>query len=317
MVQRPQAILQALAGAGHPVYFVDTTIARRHDYGNVAIVPSLDAVPGRDVIVYLHFPRAAMYLDKFDHPTVVYDILDDLAIYDAGESGLGGDRSSAGYHRRLVTEADVVMVSSPVLAERHRAQRSNLVVVENGVDTKRFGTRHPRPDDLPRAELVVGYHGAIAAWFDFDLLATVAAAMPKAVFVLIGPVTSEVRGRLHEVSSLPNVAWLGERRSSDIAAYVQSFDVGAIWFVENDLTAAVSPLKLYEYLASGVPVVSSPLPAAVAHPLVATPATADEWVGALLDPRRGDLAGAAAAADWNRRIQPLLEALEAAGWTRA
>ena len=99
--------------------------------------------------------------------------------------------------------------------------------------------------------------------------------------------------------------------------YVQSFDVGAIWFVVDRLTEGVSPLKMYEYLAAGKPVVATPIPACVATPVVSTAAGADAWVTALEAELRPSADGprrlAAQSASWDRRVATLLGELESRG----
>jgi hypothetical protein len=123
---------------------------------------------------------------------------------------------------------------------------------------------------------------------------------------------------------MANVAVLGERPSDDMPGYVQAFDIGAIWFVLDDLTEAVTPLKLYELMAAGVPAVSTPLPACVAEPLVHTAGDAAGFVAALEQARTeaGDPEFQARAravgsnAGWVGRIAPLRERLDDAGLLR-
>jgi glycosyltransferase involved in cell wall biosynthesis len=325
MRQRPQYLLEAFAAAGHPVYFVDPRQPAPRTARNVRIVPSLDHVPAEGVILYVHFAPARRRFGDFADPVVVYDILDDLSIYEDGERGLPADMRVAASHPDVVASADVVIASSTVLAERHRSERPDLVLVENGVDPDRFGTPAARPGDLPAGEgPVAGYHGAIAAWFDFDLAVAVARRLPRWRFVFVGPVDRSVRADADRLADLPNVTMLGERRADDMPGYVQSFDVGTVWFRLDHLTEAVSPLKVFEYLAAGKPVVSTPLPACTAIPEVRTATSAGGFAIALESALaagrdRSFVAAArevAAGAAWQARLQPVLERLEAAGRLR-
>jgi len=117
------------------------------------------------------------------------------------------------------------------------------------------------------------------------------------------------------------VTLIGERSPDTIAGYVRAFDVGVIPFVVDDLTEGVSPLKMYEYLAAGVPVVATPLPACVEHPLVATAATVASFEDALTAAvaLRSDHAFGAAAckaaaeASWDGRVGLVRGALEERG----
>lgn len=319
MRQRPQFLLEAFARAGHPVYFVDPRESAPRSVGGVSIVPSLDAVPAEHVILYLHFAPLSDLIERFADAIVIYDILDDLTIYESDEMGLPAERTVAHHHPLLMERADQAIVSNPVLAARHRSERDDLILIENGVDAQRFGTPMARPAELPDLDApLVGYRGAVAQWFDFDLLAAVAEAGPEWRFVLVGPVDARVAGDVDAVSALPNVEFIGERSPDAMAGYAQAFDVEAVWFVVDDLTQGVTPLKVFESLAAGTPVVSTPLPACDAIPGVRIAAEPAGFADALLaamqdgsDPEwRRQAAETADRADWKRRLEPLLRRLD-------
>lgn len=321
MRQRPQFLLEAFAAAGHPVYFVDPRERTPRTAGDVSIVPSLDDVPGEHVILYLHFAPLRGLVDQFADVVVVYDILDDLTIYEADEVGLPSERTVAHHHPYLMDRADQVIVSNPVLDERHRSERSDLMLIENGVDAARFSETAPSPTDLPDAGgPIVGYRGAIARWFDFDLLRTVAEDEPDWLFVLVGPIDGRVTAEVESLLVIPNVELIGERDSDAMPGYAQAFDIEAVWFIVDELTQGVTPLKVFEALAAGTPVVSTPLPACKAIPGVRTATGPTEFLDALhaalqdaTDPDWLTLAAETAeSADWSRRLGPLLDRLDAA-----
>lgn len=321
MRQRPQYLIAALARAGHPAYFVDRSQRRSFVDGGVTVVPSLREVPAASPILYIHFAPVGELIGRFSDPVVVYDILDDLSIYDSGEVGLPeGDRVRT-HHGPLVEQASVVIASAPVLIGRHRHERDDILLVENGVDVAQFSSPRPRPTDLPEGRPLIGYHGAVASWFDFGLLEATAAANPDWDFVLLGPVLPDVASEATRIGARDNVHFLGERSSDDIVAYVQAFDVGVIWFVVDHLTEAVSPLKMFEYLAADTPAVSTPLPAARAVPQVRVAASPVEMSSAiraaLTDAGNpGERRRAADEADWSRRIAPLVTRLDEQGLRR-
>lgn len=319
MRQRPQYVLAAFAAAGHPVYFVDhrEPVARTAD--GVRIVPRISEVPTRDVILYVHFAPLRELFDSFERPAIVYDILDDLTIYEADETHLPADRRVAAHHDATLRRADVVLTSSPQLATTHRAEAPDLLMVENGVDTAKFSAPAEVPTDLPTGNgPLVGYVGAVSYWFDFQLLAEVAKGLPDWRFCLVGPVDPRAEDEARQLDGIDNIFLLGERPSDVVPGYIQAFDVGTVWFRINELTRAVSPLKLYEYLAAGVPCVSTPVPVAVASPAVRTAATSTEFVEqirlAVEERDRPDFLAAAAEevaeAEWLNRIQPILRRLE-------
>ena len=320
MRQRPQYLLAAFAKAGYPVYFVDPRETKPVERDGVQVVPSIRRVPAGGVILYVHFAPLRHMFGRFDDAVVVYDLLDDLSIYDAEEEGVPAERRVAAHHPHVMQRADVVIVSNEVLLQRHHHERDDLILVSNGVDPDRFSMRRPRPADVPDADPdhpLIGYHGAIAEWFDFELLTGVATARPDWRLVLVGPVAPAVVEKARDLEALPNVLMLGERSSDTMPAYVQAFDAGAIWFQVNTMTEGVTPLKMYEFLAAGVPCVSTPLPACVAEPAVATASQAGEFVSRL----EGALASSADPAvvqsrieaarrqSWLEHLQPVLDRL--------
>ena len=326
MRQRPQYLLAAFARAGHPVYFVDPREPEARMADGVHIVPDLTQVPGRGVILSVHCAPLSAMFDLFDQPAVVYDILDDLTIYEDHEHGMPAERRVAHFHPDVVAAADVVTVSSETLAEQHRQERPDLIVVRNGVEPERFAEPRPRPDDLPDTAMpLIGYHGAVAPWFDFDLYAATAELIPDCQFVLVGPVDPRASDEAGRLAALPNVMILDERPSDLIPRYVQRFDVGTVPFVVDPMTRGVSPLKMYEYLAAGKPCVATPLPACVAEPTVRTAPDAPQFAAALrealddsADPAfAAEVRVAAAGASWDGRVSAIRDRLHDLGLLRA
>lgn len=322
MKQRPQFLLEAFSRAGHPVWFVDPRADAPSDVDGVHIVTALSDVPTDQVILYLHFAPLASLFDDFTDPVIVYDILDDLSIYDADEVDVPEERRVRHHHPTVMERADIVVVSNEILAERHRDERPDLIHVPNGVDVARFGTAVPAPRDVPVGGPIIGYHGMISHWFDFDLLSEVASRRPEWRFVLVGPTDTRVEDAAREVERLANVTRLGERSSTLMPAYVHAFDVGTIWFQINEMTRGVTPLKMFECLAAGVPCVSTPLPACVAQDSVTTAGEPGAFVDAIEaglaadEPERDRLRTNAAAFDWSAVLAPALEYLRRTGRNR-
>jgi hypothetical protein len=181
---------------------------------------------------------------------VVYDVIDDWS-----DPALGGEWFRPEIERDLVTFADRVVASAPDLVHRVAEMGREAALVPNAVNVGLFGgDLPPRPTDLPDVETIIGYHGSLYGdWFDWRSVAEVAEANPRAAVVLIGD------DKEAHPAMPPNVALLGLKAQTDLPAYVQRFDVGLVPFKVNDTTHAVSPLKAYEYLASGVPIAAPPL----------------------------------------------------------
>jgi len=180
---------------------------------------------------------------------IVYRAADDHAAFAASP------RSLSAVEEAVVRRADAVFAVSHAVYERLRRVRSEGVYhLPNGVDLGRFQAVQPRPPeyvDLRRPIAV--YVGAIHYWFDLDVLAEVARRRDDVTFILIG----QAHVPLARLAELSNVHFLGTRPPEQLPAYLQHADVGLIPFVRSSLTDSINPLKMYEYLACGLPVVST------------------------------------------------------------
>jgi len=132
----------------------------------------------------------------------------------------------------------------------------------------------PPPDVAHIKKPILGYVGEIAWWFDFDLIRDLATQNPDWSIVLIGQ-THEARA--NELGQIPNIHLLGRKPYSELPAYLSRFDVCLLPFKINDLTSAVNPVKLYEYLAAGKPVVSTPMREVLKYRDVVSVAAPDEF----------------------------------------
>lgn len=225
---------------------------------------------------------------------LVYDVIDDWS-----DPALGGEWHRPELEREVIASADRVVASAPDLVRRVEARGREAFLVPNGVNVGIFGCDlPPRPADLPDAETIIGYHGSLyGGWFDWESLRRVAVANPQAAVVLIGD------DKTARPVMPSNVRFLGLRPQTDLPGYVQRFDVGIVPFIVNDATHAVSPLKAYEYLASGVPVAAPPLRALEGmdgvhadHDLVAA-------VDSALAGERPDRARALKEHSWEERVE--------------
>ncbi len=258
-------------------------------------------------------PLWTPWLDELPFAQVVYDCIDELRVHvpRAELVPLYQD-----WENQLIARADAAVVTAATLGAGLRARRPDLplTVIRNGVDVERFtrlAAETPRPADLPAGRPIVGFVGALYDWIDWELIAATAARCPELEFVLVGP--HDGRGDVQRVAALPNVRLLGPRPYAHVPAYIAAFDVCWVPFRQDDVGRAANPVKIYEYLALGKPVVTTPVADTDAFgDLVRVVRTADEAAGAL----RGYLAEpadpAAAIAfarenSWDRRAREYVE----------
>jgi glycosyltransferase involved in cell wall biosynthesis len=207
-------------------------------------------------ILWSFLPNVGRLLGRLDERLVIYHCVDEYSAF----SGVARD-SIARMERDLVRRADLVLTSSERLCAERIALNPNTRFVSHGVDVGHFGRaldpRIEAPAELralPRP--VIGFFGLLADWVDLDLVRALALARPEWSFVLVGKQATGV-GVLR---GLPNVHLIGQKPYELLPAYCRGFDVGIIPFRTNELTIRANPLKLREYLAAGLPVVSTPLP---------------------------------------------------------
>jgi glycosyltransferase involved in cell wall biosynthesis len=187
-----------------------------------------------------------------DPRLLIVDICDDPRYYP------GEPPWSAELLERAVRVADVVTTSSRALElEFMRLGARHVVYVPNGVSDV-FLQHPPKP---PAGKInstpVLGFVGHIGPWIDFDLLEQVAQSLPNGRLDLVGSVAPEVRWRLDTLLDLPNVQHRSPVPHADVPEVLSRFDIGLIPFVISPYTRAVNPIKLYEYAALNLPIVTT------------------------------------------------------------
>ena len=199
------------------------------------------------VLIQLPFWRQVAIRLRADCGVVVYDCMDEWDTFpDMGAFNIAEER-------RLVRETDVLVVSGRTLLEKYAAMGLQPVLARNGVDFEFYSQSHPAAGDFQPPKPVIGYFGAIADWMDLDLVRSAALARPQYSFVLVGQVFRDDIAKI----DLPNVHLAGSKPYAEIPSYLECFDVCVIPFVLNAVTRATDPVKLYEYLSRGKPVVAT------------------------------------------------------------
>jgi GT2 family glycosyltransferase/glycosyltransferase involved in cell wall biosynthesis len=156
---------------------------------------------------------------------------------------------------KLIEEADTVIVTSEYL-NSIVTERRPAAIVRNGGEVAYFSTR-PASTFEPAARPVVGYYGAISDWFDIDLVVFCANRHPEWHFVLIGATDG---CDIQAAQRLPNVEFLGEKPYAELTHFLYAFDTCIIPFKLVELIQATNPVKIYEFLSAGKPVVVTDMP---------------------------------------------------------
>ena len=284
--QRPQHLLSR-AGNSFDVHFIEEP-----EFGEASIEPMLRVTPGghgvsvvvpvfpaglsseatialqeqlvgdyvqalkpRPVVGWYYTPMAMKFTSHLSFPVCVYDCMDELSNFK------GAPRELSRLEALLLKRADLVFTGGKSLFEAKRPLHSSVHLHPSSVDAKHFlparsGNLRAPADISALPKPRIGYFGVIDERIDLDLIAEVANRRPDWSVVMIGPVVkidpeSRPMGR--------NIFWLGGKDYKELPAYLAELDVGFMPFAMNESTRFISPTKTPEFLAAGLPVVSTPI----------------------------------------------------------
>ena len=231
-------------------------------------------------LLWTYSPVSADAVDLIPHSALVYDCVDLHSAY----GGLMNPALVDEMERDLAGKADQVFATAEGLSDRLRKVNDSVQFIPNGANFELFERAShpcPCPEDLKAIpKPILGFVGALQPCIEYSWLEAAARAKPEWSFVLIG---GEKPGAdLGGLRTLPNVHFLGLRPHEELPDYIAQFDVCLNLFARTKLSKDVSPLKFYEYLATGKPVVSTPQPAQILQfdPIIHIARTREDFLAA-------------------------------------
>lgn len=288
-VQRPQHLARALAGKGHRVFYISVNFVDSDEPGF-----HIDALDGCGNLQQIHFnlrgepliysampspeevrrlqaslgqllawTRTRQAISIVQHPywnQLAWSVPNARVVYDCMDHHAGFENNAnvvIEAEEYLVRNADLVVVTSSWLEHEVGKAARYTKIVRNAGEFEFFRDPPREVFSDPQGRQVIGYFGAIADWFDLDLVAAVAMAMPERLVLLVGHDSIDARSAL---AALPNVQMVGEVPYAKLPYWLHGFDACLLPFKVTALTQATNPVKVYEYLAAGKPVVSVDLP---------------------------------------------------------
>lgn len=212
-------------------------------------------------VLWTYTAHSADFVGKLGEQTAVYECVDDIT----AAKGLVDAKAIGKMERRLIEGVDLLIVTHDQLYASKADGAKRALVVPNGVDAEHFA--RAASDDLPVADEfrdlqhpVIGYLGGINYWIDTELLAHIAREHPEWTLALVGP--ADILANMAPLEGLPNVVRTGRVPYEEVPRYVKAFDVCVNPYVLDGVAEHCSPLKLYEYVATGKPLVSVDMPEA-------------------------------------------------------
>ena len=274
MFQRPQQLAKTLASKGYLViYCVDTSFPYKPDFfvrGLMELAPNLllfndgqngEALKKFDqkarLVIWQYWPHQYNFIKRLEFEKLIYDCIDDLTTFNQY------DDINKNFEDSL-EKADLVLVTADNIAKEISKYRNDYLMAPNAVKYDDFSIINHFalsydsniPDNnLESDSIIIGYYGAIADWVNLDLIEYCAKERPRWKFVLIGQQYPNL-----SLPQKPNILYYNRQPYEKLPYYLSKFDVAILPFKINDITMNTSPVKIFEYMAGGKPVVSTRLP---------------------------------------------------------
>jgi glycosyltransferase involved in cell wall biosynthesis len=259
-------------------------------------------------------PAAGLLAGKLGEEKLIYYCVDEYTAF------TGASRGLKEIEDELFRKANLVIVSAEKLFESKQHFNKNTFIIRHGTDWDHFRTALDDATQIPDeiANLpkpVIGFHGLLADWIDFELIKKTAEHFSCGSVVLIGKIAVDAEQKIKILDGLSNIHFLGRKPYAELPAYCKGFDVALNPFSINELTLAANPLKVREYLAAGLITVSTDIPEVriLADCLVG--ADHDHYIAqiekALREPKtRSEISDAIRHESWESKVDELREIIK-------
>ncbi len=204
-------------------------------------------------------PAAGLLAGRLGESEIIYYCVDDYTEFTGVASGLKE------IEEELFRKSDLVVVSAEKLLDDKKKYNKNTQIIRHGTDWRHFRKSLDEKTEIPAEikylpEPIIGFHGLLADWVDYELIKKIAEKYKNGSVVLIGKIAVDAEEKVKILDDVENVHFLGRKPYETLPSYCKGFDIALNPFVINDLTLAANPLKVREYLAAGLQTVSSDIP---------------------------------------------------------
>lgn len=265
LFQRPQQLAKRFAKMGYLFFFCEYGFVKGgfQKLDNNLYRCSVDTLNTlkivKDPILYISLPTNISFTKKYKYSKLIYSYIDDIEIYPTHSKKLIDD------HKNLMKKADLVFTSANSLYSEASTYNPKTILCPNGVDYHHFSSvkiHDEIPNELVKIKEqkkpVIGYYGALANWVDYKLILYCAKKRPDYHFLIIGPSYDYSKDGID--FNLDNVTVLDAKGYDVLPRYLAVFDVATVPFKVNKITHSCSPIKIFEYMAGGKPIVTTAIP---------------------------------------------------------
>lgn len=207
-----------------------------------------------DWLFWYYTPMAFPFTENLKPKLTVYDCMDELSTF------LFAPKELIDLEKKLMAKADLVFTGGHSLYEAKKQQHSNIFPFPSSIEKEHFAKariQQIQPDDQVTIEgPKLGFFGVIDERFDMELIRNIAEERREWQIILVGPIVKISENLLPKNS---NIHYLGQKSYTELPEYLSGWDVALIPFLLTDSTRYISPTKTPEYLAGGVPVISTPI----------------------------------------------------------
>lgn len=262
LYQRPQQLLKEMASLGYKVIYYNNEIYCKQRHSIMELNPNFlltkSDIPlkylrvERPIISWISYPPHVKLAGSYGEELIVFDAIDDASDeFSSWKKDLD----------KISKKADIIFTTAKKMYYYHKKYHTSVYMCPNGADYQHFNRAKrlfdDRPKDLPKnVNPIIGYFGAVAPWIDWELIKYISTKNPNLNFVIIGPKYGSFSG----IVNGDNIYYLGRKSYLELPNYLQYFDVCLLPFKITSMIEGCNPIKLYEYLSSGKPVVATNMP---------------------------------------------------------
>lgn len=279
------------------------------------VIPHLKTAQER--IISISWTLNKIYCEKIKPAKIIYEYIDELEVF----YGYGPEMEKD--HKMFIQTAEVTVCTATKLYNQVYGIAQNPIISTNAGDYDFFSkTENAEINKIIRNRLsaydcVIGYYGALARWFDYNLVKAVAEKKKNWLWILVG-VNYDHSLNASGIEQISNIIYVDPQPYKELPSFLKAFDIATIPFIINEITLSTSPVKLFEYMAAKKPIIASKMPECLKYKSVNTYNNADEFISiaeAIMnlhqdDPYWRQLQADAQNNTWDKKTDEILAALK-------